>query len=165
MEFHDRLAELRKQPAPFQAGSGEETAALERFQRFFADFSPQKIALLLDQTYAEQIWFNDTLKTICGRETLRSYLSHSAQGVDACTVKIDDIARSQAGDYLVRWSMMIQFKRFKRGVQTHSIGISLLRFDAEGRVLLHQDFWDAAGALFEHVPVLGWGIRQIKARV
>jgi O-antigen ligase len=32
-------------------------------------------------------------------------------------------------------------------------------------VALHQDFWDAAGALFEHVPILGFGIRKLKQRL
>jgi hypothetical protein len=165
MNFHDALKQLQSQGSPFAAGSSEEAAAVARFKRFFADFSPNKIQNLLDETYAEDAWFNDTLKTIHGRENLRSYLRHSAEAVDACTVQVDDVTRTDNADYLIRWRMMIQFKRFKRGVQTHSIGISLIRFNAQGLVALHQDFWDAAGALFEHVPILGFGIRKLKQRL
>ena len=40
-----------------------------------------------------------------------------------------------------------------------------IRFDAEGKVKLHQDFWDSAGGLFEHTPVLGWMLQRAKKRL
>ena len=40
----------------------------------------------------------------------------------------------------------------------------MVRFDAQGRVVLHQDFWDATAGVFEHVPVVGTAIRGIKAK-
>lgn len=161
------VLERRKQqwPRAFDRGSSAEQEALARFATFFSDFSPDKIARLVDLTYAEDVWFNDTLKTIEGREALRRYLRHSAEAVDACRVQILDTVANDSGDYYVRWAMTIRFKRFRRGVDTHSIGMSHLRFDREGRVHLHQDYWDAASALFEHVPLLGAGIRAIKRRV
>lgn len=166
MEYLDQLARLRAElPNPFPRGSEQEREALQRFQTFFSDFSPNKIERLIDQTYAETVWFNDTLKTVQGREALKEYLRHSAEAVDNCRVEILDRVAGEQQDYYLRWRMWISFKRFKRGVETHSIGMSHLRFDPAGRVLLHQDYWDAASALFEHVPLLGAGIRAIKRRV
>ncbi|MEZ5440190.1 MAG: nuclear transport factor 2 family protein [Lysobacterales bacterium] len=166
MDYAARLAEIRQQwPQPLTPGSSEEAAALDRFRAFFADFTPAKVALLLPQTYAEDVWFNDTLKTVRGRERLGHYLAESAAAVEACRVQIDDLTHNGQGDYYVRWRMMIRFRRFKRGTDTHSIGISHLRFDERGQVLLHQDYWDATQGLFEHVPVLGSMIRWIKRRV
>jgi limonene-1,2-epoxide hydrolase len=161
------VLERRKQALPraFERGSPAEREALERFATFFADFSPDKVERLVDLTYAEDIWFNDTLKTIEGRENLRHYLRHSAEAVAACAVRILDTVANDGGDYYLRWAMTIRFKRFRRGIDTHSIGISHLRFDRAGRVHLQQDYWDAASALFEHVPLLGAGIRAIKRRV
>lgn len=166
MEFHTQLAALRERsPNPFPAGSAEEAAAIERFKRFFADFSPNKIASLLDQTYAPDAWFNDTLKTVRGREALREYLKHSADAVDSCTVVVDDVTRTAAGEYLARWTMTIRFKRFKKGQDTVTIGVSLLRFDPQGLVALHQDFWDATQGLFDHIPLIGWLISKVKKRL
>lgn len=163
MNYRERLELLKRElPHPLTVGSEEEMAAKERFRSFFSDFSPSKISELLDQTYAENVWFNDTLKTIEGREALRSYLAHSAEAVEACRVEVAEIIGNGEGDYYARWSMMIQFKRFKRGQQTHSIGMSHLRFDQDGRVVLHQDFWDASQGLFDHVPLLGAMIRWVR---
>jgi len=165
MTYSERLSTLKQElPLPFAPGSDEESAALDRFRAFFSDFSPAKVEQLLGATYAEDIWFNDTLKTVEGIEPLGQYLSHSASAVDACVVDVAEISTNGKGDYYARWSMMIQFKRFKRGQQTHSIGMSHLRFNEHGKVVLHQDYWDSSQGLFEHVPVLGAMIRWIKRR-
>ena len=165
MEYLTELAKQQQRAAPFARGSAGESAALARFQRFFADFSPQKIAVLLDQTYSEDAWFNDTLKTIRGRDQMRSYLKHSAEAVESCVVEVKETLSNETGDYYIRWVMTIRFKRFKKGQDTQTIGISHVRFNNEGLVCFHQDYWDSTAGIFEHIPVLGWMIGKIKARL
>lgn len=165
MEYLTELAKQRKQSLAFKVGSPEEKAAIARFQRFFADFSPNKIASLLEQTYSSDVWFNDTLKTIRGTAQLREYLRHSAEAVESCTVEVHETLNNNLGDYYVRWTMSIRFKKFKRGQTTQTIGISHLRFNEQGLVCLHQDYWDSTAGIFEHIPVLGWMIGKIKARL
>jgi hypothetical protein len=166
MEYLDVLERCRRElPTAFDRGSQAERDALARFARFFSDFSPDKVERLVDQTYAPDVWFNDTLKTVHGRDALRSYLRHSAEAVESCRVQILDTLSNDQGDYYIRWTMVIRFRRFKRGQDTQTIGMSHLRFDANGLVRLHQDYWDSTAGLFEHVPLLGAGIRAIKRRV
>jgi hypothetical protein len=155
----------RRHGAPLAPGSDLEAEALARFGRFFSDFSPARIEHLLPETYAEDVVFDDTLKTLRGRDALAHYLGESAAAVEACQVQIVDEARSDNGDYYLRWRMMIRFKRFRRGQDTWSIGMSHLRFNAEGRVVYHQDYWNAADGLFEHIPLVGHLIRAIKRRL
>ena len=168
-EVMDNEVELeivrRRHGAPFAADSDEETEALQRFSRFFSDFSPERIESLLPQTYAEDVVFDDTLKTVRGLEALAHYLGESAAAVEACRVEIVDEVRGGDGDYFLRWRMMIRFKRFRRGQDTWSIGMSHLRFNAEGRVVYHQDYWNAADGLFQHIPVIGFLIRAVKRRL
>jgi hypothetical protein len=165
----DTLAALddlrRRHPQSFAAGSGEEQQALDRFAAFFSSFAADRIERLLPATYAADVYFNDTLKAIRGRDTLAHYLAESAAAVEACRVEILDTTRTAQGEYLVRWKMMIRFKRFRRGVDTWSLGMSHLRFDAQGLVVYHQDYWNAADGLYEHVPLLGGMIRAIKRRL
>lgn len=158
-------AARRRHPHPPAPGSDAEARALDTFAAFFSSFAPDRIAKLLPATYAEDVWFNDTLKTVVGREALAHYLAESAAAVEHCEVRIIDVTANPEGDHLVRWTMMIRFKRFKKGVDTHSIGLSHLRFDHEGRVVYHQDYWNAADGLFRHIPVLGWMIEAVLKRV
>ncbi|MEZ6195798.1 MAG: nuclear transport factor 2 family protein [Planctomycetota bacterium] len=142
----------------------EDRALADRFGAFFADFRPEGLAERARATYAPGVRFDDTLKRIEGLENLIPYLEESAAQVESCGVVMLDAARS-GEDLYVRWRMTIRFKRFARDRDTVSEGMSRLRFDAEDRIVAHRDFWDSAGGFFQYVPVLGWMIRKIKARL
>lgn len=165
----DSLTELDRirgvHTATFAPGSDGERDALARFAAFFEAFASDRIDRQFDQTYADDVFFNDGLKTLRGAAALKPYLRESAHAVEDCRVAVEDTTRTAHGEYLVRWRMMIRFKRFKRGVETWSIGISHVRFAADGRVAYQQDYWNAADGLYEHVPLLGALIRALKRRL
>lgn len=166
METLDALAAARlAHPAAPEPGSEAERSALERFGGFFSSFAADRIERLLETTYSPDCYFNDTLKAVRGSAALRPYLEESAAAVEDCRVTILDTARNEHGEYLLRWKMMIRFKRFRRGSDTWTVGVSHLRFDAQGRVAYHQDYWNAADGLFEHIPLVGHLIRAIKRRL
>ncbi len=145
-------------------GSAEEQKALSRFSLFFSALTPDNVRGLLREAYAPDVYFNDTLKEINGTDALEPYLLRSAEAVESCTVKILDVA-SNRGEYYVRWAMQIRFKKFRKGETQTSIGMTHLRFNSEGKVIFHQDYWDASANLFEKIPVLGGAIRMIKKRI
>lgn len=166
METLSELERLRAlHPTELAAGSAEEADALARFAAFFQSFAGDRIERLLPATYAEDIYFNDTLKPVRGRAALAHYLRDSADAVEDCRVQVLSNTRTAEGEYLVRWRMSIRFKRFRRGVDTATVGMSQLRFNAQGLVVYHQDYWNAADGLYEHIPVLGSLIRLIKRRL
>jgi hypothetical protein len=145
-------------------GGPEEAAALDRFAQFFGNLNERNVRENLRKTYADKLYFNDTLKEISDVDALEHYLLDTAANVESCTVTIHDVV-SKNGDYYVRWEMFITFKKFRKGEVQPSIGITHLRFDKDGRIVFHQDYWDAAANLFEKVPVVGWMIRKIKKRL
>lgn len=164
-QSYEQVLEARA-GAPLDGGPRAPEAVVARFGAFFADFTAPEVERLLPETYTEDVWFDDTLKTIEGRESLLPYLLHSANNCDACTVQILDHSVSASGRELyVRWSMSITFKRFRKGRPQHSIGMTHLRIDEQGLICMHQDYWDATRGFFEVVPLLGWGIRKIKGRL
>jgi len=65
--------------------------------------------------------------------------------------------------YLV-WSMQSQFTPVRKTVISDSIGITHLRFNSQGQVIMHQDFWDTGQGFYQHLPVLGRVIRSINNR-
>ena len=164
MEYHDALQRARN-AHPDSPSQTDVSAAAGHFEAFFGPLSEQSVRENLERCYAPSLWFNDTLKTITDRAELGRYMEHTARAVEQCSARIDTWSLSAEGDVLVRWTMQIRFKRFARGRTTESMGISLLRLDAAGRIAFQQDFWNAADGLFQHVPVLGWAIRAIKQRV
>lgn len=161
MKFHaDALAAT--DPAALPAAG--RPAAVERFRAFFGDLKEESVKANIRSVYAPEVWFNDTLRSIRGVDALEHYLVETARSVESCKVDIDEVIPSDQGVY-VRWRMHIRFKKFRRGETHSSIGVTFLRFDKEGRVAYHQDYWDSGANLFEKVPVLGAGIRAIKRRL
>lgn len=146
------------------SGSAVENEAVERFRSFFGDLREDRLKKDIRSVYAPDVRFNDTLKSIEGVDQLEHYLVETARNVESCKVEIDEVLTSSSGVY-VRWRMAIRFKKFRKGTTQESIGMSHLRFDKEGRVVYHQDYWDSGANLFEKIPVLGSGIRAVKRRL
>jgi len=75
-----------------------------------------------------------------------------------------DVARSDS-DYYLRWKMVFRAPKLRRGEPIETIGMTQARFDNEGRVTLHQDYWDSSAGLYEHLPGLGGLIQAIQRRL
>jgi limonene-1,2-epoxide hydrolase len=141
-----------------------QTEAFQRFVSLWSNLTEESIAQHIDTVYAEDVWFNDTVKTITGHDALRHYLEETSRRVASCQVEIDDIGVS-GGNYYVRWRMKVLLPDTPEESAWHSIGFTHLRFNEAGQVVLHQDYWDSAAGLYEHLPLVGWMIRAIKTRL
>ena len=135
-----------------------------RFGGLFSSLTEDTVSDQVRDVYALDAYLNDTLKEVRGIDSICDYLIDSGKAVHSCEVQIEDLARSQE-DYYVRWTMEIKFKKLKKGQVCRSEGISRLRFNRDGKIVYHQDYWDSAGGLFEHIPFLGLLIRLVKKRV
>ncbi len=134
------------------------------FGEIFANLQTDNLPELVDEIYAERFYFNDTFQTFRDRKSLTAYLQKTGQKVDKLDVKINDIARS-GNDIYVRWSMHMQFSVLGKAIKSDSVGITHLRFNQAGEIILHQDFWDGSDAFYQHLPVIGMWIRQIRGQL
>jgi ketosteroid isomerase-like protein len=135
---------------------------LAKFRTFFEKVTAESVRQNAPELYAEDVWFNDTLKTLRGRAAVEAYFLKTLDHVDSFNAVVDDTAVSGA-DVYVRWTMEVRFKGAKEPVRT--IGMTLLRFDRDGRVVLHQDFWDPAAGFYVHLPGVGGLLRWIKSKI
>ncbi|HSH09359.1 MAG TPA: nuclear transport factor 2 family protein [Oceanipulchritudo sp.] len=147
-----------------EPGSPEEAAALDRFRAFFENMTPARVSEIVDSVYAEDGWLYDTLVLHHGIAEIRPYFIKTAERAAGVRVEILDVLRKGA-DFYIKWSMEIDWSSYKKGKTTTSYGMSHLRFNQAGKVVMHYDFWDAANGFFEHLPVVGALIRWIKRRV
>ncbi len=159
-------AELAKQgqqgPPP---GSPGEKAAITRFTDLLTKISdPAYIRAHTRETYAEDAFLNDTLVTRRGAAQIEAYFLKTSEAMKEYHVTIDDVSRS-GPDHYVRWTMVVSAPALDKGRPVHSIGISQVRFNAEGKVVLHQDFWDSGEAFFGRLPVAGGIISVIRKRL
>jgi len=145
-------------------GSAAEKEAVARFEGFLAHLDEKTARDQTEKVYAQDAFFNDTLKTLHGSPAIRDYYIKTAQGLESMSVTFDDVAVS-GDNYYFRWTMDTRMKHLARGKNVRTIGVTLVRFDPQGRVLIHQDFWDSAQGVWDHVPVIGRVIRWIQSSI
>jgi limonene-1,2-epoxide hydrolase len=137
-------------------------AGLERFLTLFDTFDPASVREAALGLYAEDAYFNDGFAELDGHQEIAAYLERTASATRSLEVEVEDVAR-HGGEVYVRWVMT--FTTVKRSITIVAPGISHLRFDPEGRILYHRDYWDASGALAEFVPLVGPILRAVRARL
>ncbi|WP_395373554.1 nuclear transport factor 2 family protein [Marinicella sp. W31] len=116
------------------------------------------------QLYSEDLYFNDTFRIITNLDELVGYMVHTGEIVDSTTVNILDVVKGQH-DYYVRWEMDMRFSTTGRDIHSHSIGMTQLRFNKDGKIVFHQDFWDGAEGFYQHLPLIGYAVRKVRSQL
>ena len=145
-------------------GSATEVAAITRFENFLANLDEKTAREETTKVYAPGAYLNDTLKTLHGSAEIREYFIKTARGLDSMKVTFDDVAVS-GRNYYFRWTMDTRMKHLAPGKTVRTIGITMVRFDPQGRVILHQDFWDATQDAWTHSSRLKTLLRWIQSTI
>ena len=143
-------------------GSAAESAAVDRFVDFYKVFSAGAIRAKVRNVYAESAYFRDPFHEVSGIDAIETYFVNSTGAVEECTFDIQDVVGLR-GNYYVRWIMHLKTRRDPQN-PIEAVGVTHVRFDANGKVVFHQDYWDG-GTVYERVPFVGWLIGKIKERI
>jgi steroid Delta-isomerase len=128
----------------------------------YEGLSPQTLAQL-EALYAQDARFKDPFNEVRGRPAIGAVFAHMFRQVHAPRFVVH-AALAQGDTALLTWTM--HYRRSARSRREQAIrGCTELRFDADGLVVLHRDYWDAAEELYEAVPILGALLRAIKRRL
>jgi hypothetical protein len=144
--------------------AGDESRIDEGVTRFadaFADLTAEDLRERFEALYAERLYFNDTLHVVHSRDELVDYMARTGKALKESKVEIRHVVRDGA-DVYVRWTMEFHTRAAGRDVHSHSIGMTHLRFDDQGQVVLHQDFWDSGHALYAHLPIVGFAVQRAR---
>ena len=134
-------------------------AGLQNVVRFFETISPDSVAQL-SSIYTEEVFFKDPFNEVRGIAAVTAIFAHMFEQVDAPRFVITTSVLQDDQAFLT-WDFLFRMKRFAREEQCIR-GATHLRFDADGRVSLHRDYWDAAEELYEKLPLLGAVMRGLK---
>jgi len=137
------------------------SAAMNRLREYYRKITTDSVQRLTRQVYAEDAFMCDTLHIARGAAEIEAYFLKSAERAESIAVSILDYTATGREVY-TRWTMTITAKKLAGGRPVTTFGMSHFRLNPEGRVILHQDFWDASAGLFEQVPGLGGIIPRIR---
>jgi len=144
-----------------EPGGAEARRMVEKVERAFAAFTPDKVRENFREAYAEEVYFRDAFHTYTDREALIDYMVKSAEMSPGVTFEFGKPGRDGV-DFYLPWTMVLP--RGKNEAEQRSIGVTRLRFNSEGKVVFHQDYWDSADVLVPKVPVANGLIELVRRR-
>ena len=141
------------------AGLPANPSPARRLADFYETLTPSSLTAL-DQLYAANARFKDPFNEVTGTAAIRRIFEHMFATTEAPRFVVTEHIE-QGEQAMLGW----EFRFVLRGRALTVRGVTHLRFDADGRVTLHRDYWDAAEELYEKLPLLGGVMRLIRRRL
>ncbi|MDY0873362.1 nuclear transport factor 2 family protein [Dongia rigui] len=137
---------------------------LDAYLALWADPSPERDLDRLDALTTLDVRFKDPINDLTGRDDLKHIFRDSADAVATPQVEVIAIAWAAPDQAFVKWRYSGLLRRL--GNRPWSVvGMSDIRFSADGRISFHEDHWDLASGLFEYFPLIGGLFRRLRHRL
>jgi steroid Delta-isomerase len=136
-------------------------ARIARIVTLFEQLEADAVARL-DEFYTLDARFKDPFNEVQGVTQVQRIFAHMFEALADPRFVVHDIL-VEGDQCFLTWDFVFRFRRFSSATQTVH-GSSHLRLAGDGRIESHRDYWDAAGELYEKLPVLGSLMRWLRKR-
>jgi hypothetical protein len=150
-----------QQPAP---ESEAEKAMIAGVIDLFSQYTHENLSKNVTQVYAEEVYFRDAFKQFTKATDIREYMLAGLKPLDQAEFVFNRVARS-GGDYYFDWTMRLDFKKTPANTWEESIGVSHMRFNSQGKVIFHQDYWDPTDIVYRRIPIAKQLIAFVKGKM
>lgn len=133
---------------------------VEQLIAFYHDLTPESVRRFTE-FYSEDAYFKDPFNEVRGVEAIQRIFAHMFRQVDAPRFVVSERVADANGVVLV-WAFSFRTRLWGRGKTQTMRGASHLKFDADGIVIYHRDYWDAAEELYMKLPVIGSVMRGVR---
>ena len=106
--------------------------------------------------------FKDPFNDVTGREAVVRVFAKIFQDVTEVAFAARDLA---CGDEACFFAWTLRCRQRRSGRPLIFEGVTELHLDAQGRITVHIDHWDAASQLYARLPVLGWLMGRLRRRL
>lgn len=137
-------------------------ALLKRYTDFFEQLTPGRLNDF-STVMTEDVHFTDPFNDVTGLEAIRKIFRHMFDNLEEPRFKVKRAALAE-GDpsrALLSWEMSATLNGKPYGI----VGMSDIAFAEDGRVREHIDHWDASTQFYSRIPVIGWLLGLIQARL
>ena len=117
----------------------------------------------LDELATEQMQFKDPFNNVTTREDTKRVFREMFDQIDNPVFQVTSVSWNDDRDLAaLKWCFTGHAGKLGN---LEFEGMSEIRFDEEGKVVSHIDFWDAASHFYEKIIFLGFFIRLIKRSI
>ncbi len=150
--------------------SDNHSKALQQVIRFYESLTQDSLADVR-QRYDERAHFVDPFNDVRGVDAVTAIFAEMFENLESPRFEVltafdarampDSTEPNQA---FLTWNF--HFKRAGRTGKPMCIhGSTHLVFGADLRIVSHRDYWDAAGELYEQIPILGAVLRMVRHKI
>lgn len=146
------------------AGSPSEAQMLQRVEALFTHYTEDYLRNNVTEVYAERVYFRDAFKVIDNANDIRDYFLHGLEPLAGAEFEFRRVVRS-GDEFYIDWVMRLDFKKTPEGTWEESMGMTHMRFNSEGQVIFHQDYWDPTDIVYRRIPIAKQLINYVKKKM
>ena len=136
---------------------------LDQLATYFESITEAKLPQLRN-FYAPEAYFKDPFNEVRDVASIEHIFAEMYVSLHEPRFVVH--SKVEQGDQaFLTWDFNFRIKKYKPHVAQTIRGSSHLKFDEQGRVRYHRDYWDAAEELYEKLPIVGGLMRFLKKRV
>jgi hypothetical protein len=146
------------QPVSSQASL---TFDIEQFKQLYKTFSSETPAQL-PKLYHATVTFKDPIHELNGIAALTHYFANFCKPDTQYRFEFTNelVTHDQA---FFQWKMHYAHAQLANGKNLQLNGGTLIKFNTH--IIYHEDFYDMGAMIYQHIPILGWAVGKINARV
>ena len=134
--------------------------ALDTLLDFYHRLTPESVNRFAE-FYTEDAYFKDPFNEVRGISAIERIFRHMFTQVgEPRFIVTEKIAAGKSA--MLVWEFHFRVGRWGRGESQIMRGVSHLRFDDNGKVSYHRDYWDTAEELYMKVPGLSLVMRGLR---
>lgn len=132
------------------------------YAHFFETLKEEDSIEMYEKYFDSTSTFTDPFQKVKGVDAIFKIFQRMYRDLYDPIFTINEVVTQNTVAY-IRWTFSFSFSENKK---VHVFeGISRVEFSSDGKVLKHQDYWDAAEHVYEHMPLIGSVLRFIKKRI
>ena len=117
---------------------------------------------IIERVYCNEMIFKDTFHEFTSRDDFIHYCHSIYENVKYSRFEFHETMASN-DQAMLTWTMHYAHPKLNGGENIAVKGSSHIKFT--DHVFYHQDYIDGGELLYEHIPVLSWVIKKLKARM
>lgn len=141
--------------------NSESDLLLKNFKQLYRNFGLHSIDDL-GKIYTQDVEFIDPSHHIHGLLGLKRHFRHQAANLNSCRFRY--ISELQGEDKaFIRWEMDFSHPKINKGKTLVVPGMTEIHFSR--KIFYHHDSFDLGAMVYEHLPVIGSAVKQIKRKL
>lgn len=130
---------------------------------FYQGLTPSNVSRFTE-FYSDDAYFKDPFNEVRGVAAIQRIFTHMFTQVQAPRFVVTERVVDPNGAMLA-WEFHYRMRWWRPGQAQVMRGVSHLKFDAQGKLSHHRDYWDAAEELYMKLPALGGLMRCLQRRL